>query len=59
MDKCPKCELENTERYWMQSGNIWVCSWCYNGNYTIKQIKFQRKKYAKKNETDDERHDES
>ena len=46
MDKeiCKNCNTHNVEMHWLQIGDKWVCAWCYNGNYTPKQVERLRNK---------------
>lgn len=43
--KCPKCETENKELYWVQDPKgKWICAYCYNGNWSIDKITKLRNK---------------
>ena len=47
MEKCPKCQTENKERYWCltkhNGKDTWVCAYCYNPTITDKQRERMRK----------------
>jgi formylmethanofuran dehydrogenase subunit E len=40
---CKSCNEPNLEMHWLQIGDKWVCAYCYNGNYTVKQMQRIRK----------------
>lgn len=47
-NKCPGCLTINKELMWMEiklnKVDTWVCLYCYNGGYTVKQVERIRNK---------------